>query len=661
MRALFYDIADSAKRERPKSKKLPVSGPERRRAALGLVGWLDEPGNALETARALGDCDRAACLHAVGGEWVGVADSLDEWLESKGVRQDTYRTIHFTTAQYAQAAADTDAQASLGEAPRSSVSPATGSISISITTVARVYVELARLLRECPVSLSVDAGAPQTGELVAKALGSVTGSSTSADPPATLDVQWLPNFTAICEWSDVCQPAVRQWAQAADALLGAYPVVMALPTVRWTVNWLGLHLLSMLPPAEARRPSHEAWGRIIIASLVSDREQPLLDRIGAAVSLQSDSTLECTAAALDCEFAAVHRGCDPVTALHHLAWRGFTAKTEAAHAFPALQAYVDGTGDVQVPALLSLCIHGQDLSIAHGKRIVLWQDTYIHMLNRHRLWTAKARYRVLQQAIRREPRAEPAEQPRNEAAAPPRPGTAFQKFMNQGGRGKRAIRRDGFPAASAATRRAEPVSPSTAAHVISNYESDGSRALSSTTIKCSNCAKPLDLRRLLDPDNQQQPNPQQLQHILPRLKQCPRCFNSLPICALSLLPLRLINPHLPYAAAKAKLSARRAKSSDRILSEPQLMLASSSATHHNAWGTVLATGDVFPVARSETAMPREEWMMWCASCRHGGLASYMAAWHTTRTVCAVAECMCQCATADHLHLVPPPARTPTCC
>lgn len=65
--------------------------------------------------------------------------------------------------------------------------------------------------------------------------------------------------------------------------------------------------------------------------------------------------------------------------------------------------------------------------------------------------------------------------------------------------------------------------------------------------------------------------------------------------------------------------------------------------------------------RLRDAMRFDEFWCWCQSCKHGGHASHLADWFSSKTVCPVAECMCHCIKQDSSYatamrsVVPVPA------
>jgi len=161
----------------------------------------------------------------------------------------------------------------------------------------------------------------------------------------------------------------------------------------------------------------------------------------------------------------------------------------------------------------------------------------------------------------------------------------------------------------------------------------------------------------------------------PTLTVSPCCRAPLPRCALSLLPLRLINPylqltHISKSSQVSFLGGGGAEVGAGVLcaeplgrgiggggsigwsAVPQMMamLPAVIAAAHNS--------DVLvPSQRTSTSLGR--WWHWCAQCGHAGEGHFMENWFAGNSVCPVSGCMCQCAKLDpsslrrqHIALAP---------
>lgn len=178
----------------------------------------------------------------------------------------------------------------------------------------------------------------------------------------------------------------------------------------------------------------------------------------------------------------------------------------------------------------------------------------------------------------------------------------------------------------------------------------------------------------------------------PHMLACPSCRKSLPRCALCLLPMGCINPVIQLqheirqrtdARMNAGLSATFGASgsgssapvagmgmgdsaaalgagstSSRVVdtgaaargaapsTEAAADQATTAAAEGRGAGVAASVFNPTPGGQIRDAMSFDDFWCWCQSCRHGGHASHLAEWFSSKTVCPVAECMCHCIKMD---------------
>jgi hypothetical protein len=138
-------------------------------------------------------------------------------------------------------------------------------------------------------------------------------------------------------------------------------------------------------------------------------------------------------------------------------------------------------------------------------------------------------------------------------------------------------------------------------------------------LRCSSCHTSLHLPSLVD---HSATAVEWLRKQRPRMLLCPSCGKSLPRCELCLLPLGCINPVMQL---QHELSIR-------------------NAPYHSGSGKRGITEQEGGRLRDSSRL--EDFWSFCNSCKHGGHSSHLAEWFATKTVCPVAECMCQCTLQD---------------
>ncbi len=161
-------------------------------------------------------------------------------------------------------------------------------------------------------------------------------------------------------------------------------------------------------------------------------------------------------------------------------------------------------------------------------------------------------------------------------------------------------------------------------------------------------------------------NVQVLHKSPPTLTVSPCCRAPLPRCALSLLPLRVINPLMQLthntkpplvqgslgghaalgaggdAAAAPLLSVEAVAGGGRFVGwsvVPPLLAMSTGVM-----ATATSSDVLVPSQRTSTSLGR--WWHWCSQCGHVGEGHFMDNWFAGNAVCPVSGCMCQCAKLD---------------
>ena len=212
-------------------------------------------------------------------------------------------------------------------------------------------------------------------------------------------------------------------------------------------------------------------------------------------------------------------------------------------------------------------------------------------------------------------------------------------------------------------------------------------------VRCTSCRASLALPSLVDGSAS---SFESLSRQRPTMFCCPACRKSLPSCALCLLPLGCVNPVLQL---RADLAERQALATRAALAEAAKLESAlegrdgtaadgaGSSTSSDAGGprdgvaapSLNLGAAIHSVPFADTvsrhacgvgrqwcraarvirtscavaytlasALPRLQWS-WCASCKHGGHASHLLEWFSSRDVCPVAACSCNCVRQDGHH------------